>query len=130
MRRSLVFLAPLAAALGACNDPNDVACTLDIRPALTVTVRDARSDAIITAAATVFASEGSWRDSLRARGTTMVDGSPVLVTKSGADERPGTYRLDISAPGYVSRTVNGLQASAGVCHVTEVRYTARLQPES
>jgi hypothetical protein len=46
----------------------------------------------------------------------------------GAGERPGTYQLTVSAPGYVPQTFEKLVVSGGVCHVTPVTREVSLLP--
>jgi hypothetical protein len=46
----------------------------------------------------------------------------------GAGERPGTYQLKVSAPGYVPQTFENLVVLGGVCHVTPVTREVSLLP--
>jgi hypothetical protein len=46
----------------------------------------------------------------------------------GAGERPGTYQLTVSAPGYLPKTYDHLVVQAGTCHVTPVTLQVSLIP--
>jgi len=46
----------------------------------------------------------------------------------GAGERPGTYQLTVSAPGYLPKTYDHLVVQPGICHVTPVTLQVSLFP--
>ncbi len=46
----------------------------------------------------------------------------------GAGERPGTYELTVSAPGYVPQTFKNLVVTGGICHVNQVSREVSLFP--
>jgi hypothetical protein len=47
---------------------------------------------------------------------------------SGAAERPGTYSVTVSKPGFRDVVLSNLVVAAGVCHVTTVEQTVKLEP--
>lgn len=129
MRHTRPLLAAIVTLLLAgCEGFAPEACTTDIKPGIAVEIRDATTGAFIAQQATAFATEGSFRDSLRLRGGTMVDGQFVGTTKAGVDERAGMYTLEITAPGYAPWVRTGIRVRDAECHVRTVSLVALLQP--
>jgi hypothetical protein len=123
--RLVLAVAPL---LAGCNlSPTETACTADIRPAIEVTIRDAGSGEYLAAQATGAVTDGAFRDTLRLSSGRRVDGVMIWQTRSGAAERPGTYRVEVTAPGYAPWVREGVRARDGECHVGTVGLDARLQ---
>ena len=119
----------LIAALAACDVPGSVDCPAIATPALVVTVVDAQSDANITGSATATATDGAFRDSLRAYGNTGTITRPVFTSKV-LWQRAGTYRLDVTAPGYAPFARTGIRVRARTCGPETVEVTARLAPSA
>ena len=83
-------------------------------------VRDSVSGDGVARDARAVIRDGTFEDSLE----TVSDS-----VKVGADERAGTYRLEVSAPDYQSWARNGIVvAQASECHVQTVDVTVRLVP--
>ena len=83
-------------------------------------VRDSVSGDGVARDARAVIRDGTFEDSLE----TVSDS-----VKVGADERAGTYRLDVSAPDYQNWARNGIVvAQASECHVQTVDVTVRLVP--
>lgn len=101
-------------------------CTLGIEPAVRVTVVDSVSGVVIAGLARGAVHDGAFVDSLRPGGA---DGQGVVTELVAADERPGTYRIEVRAPGYALWVRTGVQVPAGECHVQTAELTARLQAE-
>ena len=55
-------------------------------------------------------------------------GCPDSLALSAAHERPGTYTVTVSKPGYRDFTQSNIVVGADVCHVITVQITARLAP--
>ena len=83
-------------------------------------VRDSVSGDGVARDARAVIRDGTFEDSLE----TVSDS-----VKVGADERAGTYRLDVSAPDDQNWARNGIVvAQASECHVQTVDVTVRLVP--
>jgi hypothetical protein len=115
----IVLLATVTSA--ACTDAT--ICTTSVEPGVVVEIRDANDDTPLAAGATGRASEGAFSDSLRAYETTALG---TLLSRAGADEREGTYVVEISHPGYATWTQSGVGVTGNACHVETVRLQARL----
>lgn len=125
--RLLATLGLLALAAG-CDGLGPVDCPAVISLGVEVEIRDATTDAFIAHRATGFVTEGSFRDSLRLIGSLRVGEEIVGTRKGGADERAGTYAVEITAPGYAPWVRSGIRVRDGECGVRTVRLVARLQP--
>jgi hypothetical protein len=126
--RALLALGLPLLAVGCSDWFGPKMCTMDIHPAIEVTVRDAASGAWIAGQATGWAIDGSYRDSLRFGRGFSENGAMVWTALRGADERPGTYRVEITAPGYAPWLRDDVRVRDGECHVSSVGLDARLQP--
>ncbi len=102
-------------AASACNVLNPIACTLEYRYGVYGEVTDAAGEPI--PGITVQITSG-----------TYVEDATIFNKGeyAGAGERPGTYAVTFSAPGYQPRTVSGVVVTADECHVTPVRVDAVL----
>jgi len=71
---------------------------------------------------TVIATEGSYTETVS---------PPVLPagprTAALAVERPGTYRIEVQAPGYVTWVMTSVRVTKDDCHVGTVELTAQLE---
>ena len=114
-------LVPLA----ACQDPG--ACTLNTVPAIEVEVRDVVSGEHLSVTPRGAARDGVFEDSLRV-GSTTLSIPPLVVTMVGADERAGTYLVQLEAEGYQPWDTSGIQVLSDECHVRTVTFTAALDP--
>lgn len=115
--RILLTLLALVGTLGVdCIEP--IACTANIEPGVVVQVTDANTGQAVSDA-TVTLTEGNYSETLMG----------YEGTYQGADERPGTYTLTVSADGYVTATVDNLVVTADVCHVITVYQDIQLVPQ-
>jgi hypothetical protein len=129
LRLRLLVALVLPLLVAGCSDlfsPED--CTTDIRHAIEVEVRSATTGAWLANEATGVVIDGAYRDSLRHSRGSMVDGAMVWEALSAAEERPGTYRVEVSAPGHVPWVRENVRVRDGACHVNTVVLDARLQP--
>lgn len=122
------FLLPLA-LLGSCGLVDPVLCTTDVTPAVEVQVYDARTGAPAAHGTVATARDGSYTDTLEITGwtSTPIDSTTALVV-AGAYERPGTYTVRISKPGYQLWERTGVRAREGECGVERERLVASLEP--
>lgn len=118
-------LLPLALLfLAACNNPFGQVCTTFAAAGVVVVVHDSVTGAPIAAGAVGIATDGTYRDSLQVAGLAS-DGTPESL--AGAYERPGTYTVQVTKPGYAGWSQTGVQVSKGTCHVRTVTLTANLE---
>ena len=117
IRIILIMLAVLAPM--ACSGPT--VCDAFAGPGLGLVVRDSVSGIGLASRALAVAHDGSYADTLlRAASDSQM---------WGAYERPSTYSLDVSAPGYLNWHREGIRVSAGECHVTPTGVRALLNPQ-
>lgn len=124
-----LFLLPLA-LLGSCGMITDpVACPADVTPAVEVQVVDARTGAPAAHRTVATAQDGAFTDTLEIGGWSgpSPDSTTAIVVQ-GAYERPGTYTVRISKPGYQLWERTQVRAREGVCGVERVRLVAELEP--
>jgi hypothetical protein len=104
----------------------DVFCFTSVEPALVVVIRDSVTSEPLAGGAAGVARDGAYQDSLRPSAFTAMG---LMVARSGADERPGNYRVSIEHPGYRPWSSGVVSVKRNVCHVETVTLHARLQRE-
>jgi len=112
----------LLAVLDSCAVIFGPACTHEVRPGLSVEVRDSTTGAPVAAGARVIARDGAFAD-------TAVSGS--LDGVSGADlahERTGDYTVTVEQEGYAPWSRSDVHVTADRCHVHTVFVVVLLQP--
>jgi hypothetical protein len=102
-------------------------CTGSVEPALVVEIRDARTGAPLAAGATGVVRDGSFFDVLRPAEASGPDVAS-LYSRRAADERPGTYAIEVRHVGYQTWTATGVRVERGTCHVQTRRVLAALVP--
>ncbi len=121
--RRIRLAAALLPLLAGCGNPLiGRECTTDVRPAVSVQIRDARTGSLLTGPATAVARDGAF-----------VDSSDIRTGESEARlalERPGVYEVTVRRAGYREWTRTGVRARDGECHVRTVRLVAELEPAS
>lgn len=117
--RAARLLVPLLVALPAC-ESTEPRCDPVRLFGIRAFVRDSVTGDGLARDAFAAIMDGTFTDSL----TTVSDS-----VKVGADERAGTYRLEVSAPDYQAWARNGIVvAQASECHVQTVDVNVRLVP--
>jgi len=124
------FIKPLLVVatvgwLAACNSTESsgiIKCTLDLKPAIVVKIRDAASQLPAADGATGYVRDGSYVDSLEAYGETEAG----LLSMQAARERPGTYTVIVMKDGYQTWERQAVKVGHDVCHVQTVTLTADL----
>jgi len=122
----IVFLVGLANC-GKLPGNRSSSCSSSVEPAVVVEIRDARTGASLAASATGVVRDNSYVDSLRpheGRGTAPF----ALTSRAAADERPGTYSVQVYSPGYRMWAREGVRVTRDECHVRTQRLTAGLEP--
>ena len=102
-----------------------IACTQSIEPAIVAEIVDSVTGLPAAEGARGAVRDGSYIDSLRPF-TWNSDG--VLTGVKAADERPGTYAVEVEHSGYLLWTRGDVEVVAGACHVQTVTLLVRLQP--
>ena len=122
MIKKLVFFS-FAFIFLACNSNNDddgTNCTDQYVYGLSITVRDAVTEQIISENITLTATDGNYSEALM-----TFSGSTNFI---GAGEREGTYTIQVLADGYESFTSDEIVVNADECHVITEERTFQLQP--
>lgn len=112
MKRA-ALLVLLLFPLGGCFD---MVCTTELRWGLRISVTGADTGQPL--GATVVVRDGDYVEELMTVGTYHV----------GAGERPGTYRIDITAEGYAPKTIEGVDVDDSGCHVETEERSVALDP--
>ena len=128
----LALLVAVALVVSGCSmvgtedeDDEIIACTTELRPAIEVTVTNARSGASAAADSIGFAIEGDYTDTLRVIGYDE-EREPLRI--AGAYERAGTYDVRIEKEGFQTWTRKDIKVEENVCHVETVELDAELTP--
>ena len=116
-------------SLAGCNNPfaGGYSCPAVVTPAIVVEIRDARTGVPLANAARGAVHEGAYVDSLTPYEANASDANS-LFSRRAADERPGTYSVEVVHAGYRAWTVSGVRAVAGTCGVRTRRISASLEP--
>ena len=112
----------LISALG-CSTSISPVCTQEVRPALTVYVKDSLTNAGTASGASLVVRDGSYEDSVAAP-VASLDNSPL----NAAAERAGTYEVTVTKNGYATWVKSNVRVTKNLCHVNTVTLTALLQP--
>ena len=97
-------------------------CTLIALPGIRVTILDGSTETPFQGEVTVIATEGSYSET---DSPPVRPGEPRIATL--AFERPGTYRVEVQSPGYVTEVAAKVRVTRDDCHVRTVELTARLE---
>ena len=116
-------------SLTGCSNPfgGAYSCPAVITPAIVVEIRNARTGAPLASGAKGAVHDGSYVDSLIPYEGIGLDPT-ALISRRAADERPGTYAVEVNHPGYRTWSVGGVRAVAGKCGVSTHRISASLEP--
>src|SRR4051812_42210534 len=104
MVRRLCLVPVCGAALLACHDapaPVRPACYAYAAPAVEVEIADAATGAPLASVARGAVRDGRYVDSLEF-------GPPAVRVRRAAYERPGTYAVEVLAPGYLPWRAEGV----------------------
>jgi hypothetical protein len=121
MRLKVATVLVLACTLGssACKLVPG-ACTTEAKPAVSVTVYDSATNALVGRGARIIARDGAFADT--ADFSNEYDGPYGL-----AHERTGSYDVTVEQQGYRAWSRAGVNVTDDECHVRTVSVTARLQ---
>ena len=124
MKKIFLVLACMPFLLATtCDEDDDVYCTQEAKAGLSITVKDAVTNEILSTGVTVIAQHGEYTETLEA--FTGNDESTVFI---GAWERQGTYIVTVSKEGYLTFTSSPIQVTADECHVIPQLLNVALQP--
>lgn len=111
MRTTSALLSLPLMATAACGS----VCTTELVPGIRVLLDDDWPNVTVTA------TEGSFSETANVtQGASAVD----LVY-----ERPGSYRIEVTASGYATWTMSNVRVEDDACHVQTVELTPRLVPD-
>jgi hypothetical protein len=131
MQSKNVYSAPVFTLLSliGCSNPfgGAYSCPAVITPAIVVEIRNARTGAPLANGAKGAVHDGPYVDSLIPYEGIGLDPTS-LISRRAADERPGTYAVEVNHPGYRTWSVAGVRAVAGQCGVRTHRISASLEP--
>jgi hypothetical protein len=120
---------PALLMLSACGGDSSVqdmpVCTADFRPGIVVTVLDDATGAAASCGARAVVTAPGYSVTVE---NPAMPGCPDSLALSAAHERPGTYTVTVSKPGYRDFTQSNIVVGADVCHVITAQVTARLVP--
>ena len=102
----------------ACSG-NGLVCTSQFVPGIFLEVRDSVTAAPLAAGARGIVQDGAFIDSLRPYNEARLQ---------AAGERPGTYLVAVTHPGYADWRVADVRVERDACHVNTATVQARLQP--
>ena len=107
--------------------PDEIVCTANVAAGISIRVFDAPTGnpAACGATATITAPGFSETDQPIGNGTPACDDGQSIL---GVFERPGTYTVVVSKPGYQDFRADNVVVNRDVCHVITVRIDARLSP--
>lgn len=110
----------------ACVDPPVTFCNFVGYPAISVSVRDAATDAPIGAGSTLVLVDGSFVDSVTVpEGALSQNAMPLMTPRSM--ERRGRYQVTVRRAGYQDWRRSDVLVREGDCHVFTMHLIARLQ---
>lgn len=119
-----------SAGLAGCQNPfaDGYSCPAVMSPAIVVEIRDARTGAPLANDARGAVHDGAYVDSLTPyEGTGTGAGPLLLISRRAADERAGTYSVQVTHPGYLTWTLGGVRAVVGQCGVKTHRLSVSLE---
>jgi hypothetical protein len=120
MKRLLgVSLLTIGSVLTACGGD----CTAILLPGIRVTIVDGATGNPFAGDVTVTVTDGSYTETVS---PAPVPAGPRVSHLAG--ERPGIYRVEVQAPGYVTWVKTNVRVNQGDCHVETVDLTAELEP--
>lgn len=119
---SSVLVVPLLIILSSCGLVDAEVCTAAAHPGISVIVTDSVSGGRVSSnQIQLRAVDGSYQDSV------VVSNAEAPFPIRLAEERAGTYLLDILAGGYRPWSRQGISVSQDDCHVRTVNVSALLQ---
>jgi len=96
-------------------------CTAILKPGIFLTIVDGATGNPIEGEVTVIVTDGSYSETVNP--PFFPPGARTAVL---AAERPGTYRVEVQAAGYLPWVMSGVRVTRDDCHVETVALTARL----
>jgi len=134
VNKNLLWVLCLPLLLWGCGSGNNstnraVPCTTEIRAGVVAVIRDAVTNEFIAEGAVATLTSDNYSETMTAGGfQPNADGTMVLASLKGADERPGVYTLRVERAGYQPFVRTGIPVIADLCHVQTVVVEVNLQP--
>src|SRR5258708_18744448 len=114
MRKPSIGLYSILLGAVACSGSTSPVCTLELRPAVAVYVKDFSTNAGIASGASLVVREGSYEDSVAFSNSSPDLDNSALVA---AGERAGTYQVTVIKPGYAVWLQSNVRVTSNECHV-------------
>lgn len=111
-----LLLLAFVIAGGACGQ----GCDAVLKAGIAVTIVDGATGNPFQGDVTVIATEGSYLE-------TAIPPAADPRTAFLAHERPGTYRVEVQASGYIPWVATDVRVTRDDCHVQTVDLTAQLE---
>lgn len=109
-------VAPVACQSQGSHEKPDL-CTASSEPAILVEVRDAVTADPVADSARGVVVDGTFVDSLRPDSAIPTDRGMRMHVRRAADERPGTYTIELRHPRYEPWDTSGVLVTSDECHV-------------
>jgi len=119
-RLTAVLLLAVSSVLSGCTGAD---CTSILLWGISVTIVDGATGNRFTGDVTVTVTDGSYTET---ESPPLLPAGPRVSNLAG--ERPGTYRVEVRAPGYVTWIRTNVRVRQDDCHVRTVHLTAELEP--
>ena len=104
-------------------------CLGVVSPAIRVQVLDSVTLRPAAGGASGWVREGTFQNSLKVIGWAgPATADSTAIEMAAAHERPGTYVVMVTRPGYEDWRREGVRADEGICGVETVGLTAKLRP--
>ncbi len=121
-----LLLSALSLSLMGClsnTDEENVACTTEFVPGLSIDVIDESTNESIACGVTVIIQDGNYEEGVTVDAAPGCDDTQKIY---GAYERAGTYNIKAVKPGYLETTLSDVVVTENVCHVKTVNLTIEL----
>ena len=112
-----VLLLAFAVGANGCGQ----GCDAILKAGIALTIVDGVTGSPIEGEVTVIVTEGSYSETVNP--PFFPPGARTAIL---AAERPGTYRVEVHAVGYLPWVMSSIRVSRDDCHVETVALTARL----
>lgn len=119
------YLIALVFLLGCDNSENDeLSCTTEVVPAITISVTDKDSGEPINCGVTALIEDTNFSEELVNQNSDNCDNTQML---NGAFERDGVYNVHVYKDGYLDWSQYNIEVIKDTCHVATVIVEASLE---
>jgi hypothetical protein len=123
--RSILWIFLLLLGVSGC-EILDGPCDSILVYGILVNVMDSTTNGpVVTRAISVAATDGGYSDTFQ---YSTADPMPYTQLEAIVEDRPGTYRVEVSALGFAPWVRNEVRVREDGCHVRTAELLARMQP--